>query len=457
MALALLAAPAWAAGLAPARIAEMRSLQQAAFHSDYAYRQVEALSDGIGPRLSGSPGAAAAVDYVAGEMRRLGLDVHLEPCMVPHWVRGAETGELVGWPGKVVPSPQKIVLTALGRSVATPPQGITAEVVVVHSFDDLKAHGDVHGKIVLFDYPFNEALAAQGFGLDAYEDAVPYRVDGASAAVRQGAVAALVRSVGPAGQRLPHTGVMSYEKDVAKIPTAAVTAEDADLMARLAAQGPIRMHLVLTPQTLPDVPSFNVIGDLKGRDRAGEVVLVSGHLDSWDLGTGAIDDGAGVACAMEVAHLIQAQHLTPSRTIRVVAWMNEENGSQGAKAYRTDYKDTRHYAAIEMDLGADRPAGFAAHVSPSGLAALEDIRKVLAEGGAPTLVPSFEEGGADVWGLGQDGVATFGVLNDSRNYFRYHHTPADTLDKIDPPQLRANAAAMTVLTWGLAHLDAALR
>lgn len=451
-ALALLLAGAAASppSLSPARVAEMRRLEQAAMHSDYAWQQLEYLCDHIGPRLSGSPQAAAAVDYVASELSRLGLRVTREKVSVPHWVRGEERAELVSWAGQPPGTTHKIVLTALGGSVATPPQGLTAPVAVLHSFDDLERI-PVKGCIVLFDVKFDQALAARGHGLDAYEQQVGYRWEGADRAAAHGAVAMLVRSVGAADFRLPHTGSMGYEGKVPKIPAAAVSAEDADLMARL---GTSRMHLVLTPQTLPDAESANVIADIPGK--SDEIVLVSGHLDSWDLATGAIDDGAGVAIAMETAQLIEAMHVQLERTIRVVAWMNEENGSRGARTYAKEHQADHHFAAIESDLGAGAPSGFAAHVDAAHFEALAPMRDVLGEVGAPVLQPSYDPCGADVAPLDEAGVPTFGVLQDDRTYFYYHHTAADTLDKVDPDALRRNCAAVSALTWGLAHLHAPL-
>ena len=312
----------------PQTLSELKQLQKAALESDYAYRQVAHLANNIGPRLSGSAQAAKAVEYVAAELKALGCDVQLEKVMVPHWVRGEETAALVQFPGQAPNTTQKIVLCALGGSVATPEDGIEAEVLVVKNFDELKSmpREKVAGKIVLFNYPFDKQMAAEGRGNEAYGEAVVYRSDGPSAAARQGAVACLIRSVGGADYRLPHTGLTDYAKDAPKIPAGAVTAEDADLIVDLVRQGPVKMKLVLTPQTLPDVESANVIADIKGSEHPEQVVIVSGHLDSWDLGTGAIDDGAGVAVSMEAANLIQKLHLKPKRTIRVIAWMNEENG-----------------------------------------------------------------------------------------------------------------------------------
>src|SRR5256886_15155483 len=304
-------------------LADLKRLQQAALTSDYAYRQVAHLSNNIGPRLTGSAQAGKAVEYVASELKTIGCEVQLGRVMVPHWVRGQETAAIVQFPGQAANTTQKIVLCAPGGSVATPADGITAEVIAVRNFDELKSlpRDKVAGKIVLFNNPFDKQMAAEGRGGEAYGEAVVYRSDGPNAAARQGAVACLIRSVGGADYRLPHTGETNYAGDAPKIPAAAVTAEDADLIADLVRQGPVKIKLVLTPQTLPNVESYNVIGDIKGGGHPEQVIIVSGHLDSWDLGTGAIDDGAGVAVSMEAANLIQKLHLKPKRTIRVIAWM----------------------------------------------------------------------------------------------------------------------------------------
>jgi carboxypeptidase Q len=341
---------------------DLSALRDAALTDDYAYRQVAHLTDNIGPRGIGSPQAAAAVQYVADELRKLGLEVRLEEVKVPHWMRGVETAELVEYPGQAPGTSQKIVLTALGGNTPTPPDGITAEVVVVNSFDELKSLGreKVAGKIVLFNVVFDKQKAANGMAGEAYGEAVAYRGGGAKAAAELGAVASLVRSVGNADYRLPHTGWSA----AAGIPAGAVTSEDADLMARLSAQGKVRMHLTLTSQTGPDVVSYNVIADLKGSEHPEQVVIVSGHLDSWDLGTGAIDDAAGVAVAMETAELVERLHLHPKRTIRVIAWMDEENGGRGHDAYAKDYAAelSNHVAAME----SDQVSAYRAHSSLFG-------------------------------------------------------------------------------------------
>jgi carboxypeptidase Q len=347
---------------------------------------------------------------------------------------------------------QKIVLTALGGSSSTPADGLTAEVVTVNTFEELQALGrdKVAGKIVLFNEMFDKQKAAGGRAFAAYGDAVRYRAAGAKAAVDLGAVASLVRSVGNADYRLPHTG-FSFPVG---IPAGAVTAEDADLIVHLAAQGKVRMHLTLTPQKLPDETGFNVIADLKGSEHPEQVVIVSGHLDSWDLGTGAIDDGAGVVVAMETAEILQRLHLRPARTLRVVAWMDEENGGAGRKAYSAEYASDfpHHIAAIESDSGASHPLGFEVKASPAAIDALNPLQSVLSSIGATVFQPSSYSPEADIESMSDAGVPAFGIMQDGRTYFNYHHTAADTLDKIIPTELRENAAAMAVLGYALTNM-----
>lgn len=439
---------------------ELKRLQAAALASEYAYRQTAYLSNNIGPRLSGSPQAARAVEYVADEMRKLGCEVRLEKVMVPHWVRGVETGELTEFPGQARGSTQKIILTANGGSVATPAEGLLAEVIVANSFEHLAQLGRerVAGKIVLFNVAFDERLAVQGEPGVAYGQAVAYRGGGASAAARFGAVAALNRSAGGGGNRLPHTGAMNYAADAPKIPAASVTNEDAELMAYLAAQGTVKMRLTLTPQSLPDAESYNVIADLKGTENPEQVVIVSGHLDSWDLGTGALDDACGVAVSMAVVKLIKDLGLKPRRTIRVVAWMNEENGLMGGRTYAQNHQAqvANHIAAIESDTGAGRPLGFFAHASAAALRLLQPAADILRSQGAGILRPVASSPGADISPLDALGVPTFGIYQDARTYFNYHHTAGDTLDKVQPRELAENAAAMTVLAYAIASLPEAL-
>jgi carboxypeptidase Q len=440
----------------PQTLSDLKRLQQSALNSDYAYKQVAHLSNNIGPRLSGSAQAAKAVEYVAGELKGIGCEVQLEKVLVPHWLRGEETAALVQFPGMAENTSQNILLTALGDSVATSPNGITAEVVAVRNFDELKAMSreKVAGKIVLFSYPFDKQMAAEGRGGEAYSEAVVYRADGPSAAARQGAVACLVRSPGGADYRLPHTGQTTYAGDAPKIPAAAVTAEDAELIVDLARQGPVKMKLMLTPQNLPEVESANVIGDIKGSEHPEQVVIVSGHLDSWDLGTGAIDDGAGVAVSMETVNLIRQLGLKPKRTIRAIAWMNEENGLRGSKQYAKDHGSEwpNHFAAIETDGGAGHPIGINIKAKPEMKAMLKSVGVILQESGAGML-NLVEHCGADIEPMEKAGVPAFAPIQDSRFYFNYHHTAADTLDKIVPKELAENSAVVAVLAYALANSE----
>lgn len=438
-------------------LAEMKRIQAAALASDYAYRQTAYLANNIGPRLSGSPQAARAVQYVADEMRKLGLDVRLQKVMVPHWVRGEEKGELVQFEGMAPGTTQKVVLTALGGSVATPADGITAEIVVVNSFDELTAlgKGKVEGKIVLFNNKFDRELAASGFGINAYGQAVAYRGIGASAAARLGAIAALVRSAGGSQNRLAHTGSLRYLDDAGKIPAAAVSYEDAETIAYLAKMGTVRIHLTLTPQTLPDAESYNVIGDLKGSEKPDEIVIVSGHLDSWDLGTGALDDACGVGVSMQTANLLKQLKIKPKRTIRVIAWMNEENGTRGGRGYAEEQTPNiaKHFAALESDLGASHPVGILFTAKPEVQAFLAPISNILLSQGAG--VSQIQPGGvgADTGFLTQQGVPSFAPYFNTQTYFNYHHTEADTMDKVDPRGLAETASVMAVFAYGLANLE----
>jgi Zn-dependent M28 family amino/carboxypeptidase len=297
-------------------------------------------------------------------------------------------------------------------------------------------------------------MAAEGRSFPAYGEAVVYRGEGPSAAARQSAVACLIRSVGNADYRLPHTGLTNYAKDAPKIPAGAVTAEDADLIVDLLRQGPVKMRLVLTPQTLPDAESANVIADIKGSEHPEQVVIVSGHLDSWDLGTGAIDDGAGVAVSMETANLIKKFGLKPKRTIRVIAWMNEENGEAGSKQYAKDHgkEIANHFAAMETDGGAGHPIGVNIKANPEVKKTFAPVAAILQESGAGIL-DLVEHCGADIEPLENAGVPAFSPIQDSRFYFNYHHTAADTLDKIVPKELAENSAVVAVVAYALANME----
>ena len=436
----------------PELLGQLVSVRDAALSDDYAYAQTAHLTENIGPRLTGSVQAVQAAQYVAEQLRKLGLETRLEEVRVPHWTRGIETAELVAFPGSVTDTTQKVVLTALSGSTATPAGGLTAEVVVVRNFEELNELGrkQVAGRIVLFNYPFDERKAQAGHALDAYGEAVVYRSVGPRNAASLGAAAALIRSVGGADYRLPHTGYSAP----ASIPAGAVSAEDADLIAHLAAQGAVRMHLTLTPANLPETTGYNVVADLKGSEHPEQVVIVSGHLDSWDLGTGALDDAAGVAMAMETAEVFTRLHLQPRRTLRVIAWMDEESGGRGREAYTLAHKAefANHVAAIESDLGAAHPLGFDGMLSKSAAELLKPVQTVLGSFGADLLQSVPFPPGADLSGLANAGIPTLGVLQDGRTYFNYHHSAADTLDKINPRELEENAAAMAVMAYALTNM-----
>ena len=450
----LLGASASAAtpGNDPAALVQIRD---AALASDWAYEHLADLTDLIGPRLSGSAGAAAAVTQVADAMRKLGAVVTLQPVKVPHWVRGVETGELVDYAGRPAALSQRVVLTALGGSGATPAAGLTAQVIVVHDFDELKARGaEVKGRIVLFDVAFDQQMAEHGQAGQAYGQGVPYRTNGPRVAAEMGAVAALVRSVGGANFRLPHTGASNLQ-DGARIPAAAVSAEDAMLMTRLAKRGALTMHLTVTPQILADADSFNVIADLPGTDHPDEIVIVSGHLDSWDLATGANDDGTGVISAMAVLETLKKLDFRPRRTIRVIAWMNEENGGRGGQAYLDANKANveKHVAAIENDEGSGRVFGMRTSVGAGAMKQFAALKAALLPMGAGALQRVDVLGTGDLHGLEAAGVPSFSPLIDESTYFNYHHTAADTLDKVKPEDLRRHVAVMATTAWYLANLE----
>ena len=419
----------------------------AALNSPHGYETLAYLTDDIGPRLSGSNAAARSVQWTVEQLRSWGIDAHTEKTMVPHWVRGAERAELVSHGN------QRIVLTALGGSVATPAEGITTDVIEADSLDELKTIGRhaIEGKIVYFNNPMDMDLVRAGRSFEAYGKAVEFRSKGADKAAEFGARAALIRSVASDSLRTPHTGAVKYEGKVRKIPAAALTVEDAMLLHRLLEKKEaVRMHLVLTPRTLPDAESANVIGEIRGSERPNEIVLIGAHLDSWDLGTGAIDDGAGVAMVMETMRLIHESGLHPRRTIRGVLFMNEENGGRGGRQYAADHKDEKHIAAIETDAGAAAPRGFLTTLKDDALAALETRMHMLDRVGAAKF-DHAEDTGADTRLLIESGVPGFGLVPDPRHYFDYHHSPADTLDKVDPHELAQNTAALVGLTWELAE------
>jgi hypothetical protein len=436
--------------------ATLAQIRDMAMSRDWGYQRLADLTDRIGPRLSGSPGHDAAVIQVAEVMRSLGATVTLQPAKVPHWVRGLEQGEVVEYPGRPAGLTQRLHLTALGSSAATPAAGLVARVVIVHDFDELKARAaEVRGAIVLFQHVFDQRLAVNGLPGAAYGAATRYRTLGPAEAAALGASAALVRSAGGGEYRMPHTGLTRFKPGQAPIPAAALAAEDADLIVRLAAQGPVTLKLLLTPQTLPDADSHNVIADWVGRERPDEVVIVSGHRDSWDLGTGAIDDGAGVMAAASVIDALRQLKLHARRTIRFIAWTNEENGGRGSAAYQASVKAkiATQVAAIESDEGGGRALGINAAVTHETLDLLQPVINALRPLGATALQRADGEVGSDIGPLQGLGVPGFSPLVDARHYFDYHHTAADTLDKVDPVDLKSQAATMAVLAWFLAERD----
>ena len=415
-----------------------------------AYEHLSYLTDNIGPRLSGSANAEKAVRWTTQQFRAWGIEVRNEPVMVPHWVRGIERAHLVS-------HNQPIILTALGGSVATPASGITAEVIEVTSFAELEKLGraKIRGKIVYYHNPMDMALVESGHAFDAYSKAVPFRGIGASRAAEYGAVAAVIRSVGSASLRSPHTGSMRYDEKQPKIPAAALATEDGDLVHRLLAKGErVRMHLTLTPRTLPDKLSHNVIAEIRGSEKPEEIVLIGGHLDSWDLATGAIDNGSGCAMVMETMRALKELGLKPKRTIRAVLYMNEENGLRGGRKYFENAAKReelhRHIAAIETDAGAAPPTGFITTYEGTSLAAIERRARPLNRI-APMKFTSSKHTGADTSPLTDAGIPGFGLVPDPRHYFDFHHSAADTLDKVDPKALAQNTAAIAGLAWILAN------
>ena len=422
-------------------------LIDAAMVDDGGMEKLSYLCDRIGNRLSGSVGLEKAIVWAAAQMNHDGLvNVATPRVKVPHWVRGNESATVVE------PVVKPLTMLGLGGSVATPKKGITAEVVPVGSFDELERKGKsgIEGKIVLFNVPY-----------ESYGRTVLYRTAGASRAARLGAVATLVRSITPVSLQSPHTGAVEYVDGAAKIPAAAVTIEDSLLIQRLVDAGNIvSVHLEMEARTLPDADSANVVGEIPGRERPEEVVVIGGHIDSWDVGAGAQDDGSGIITALEAAHLIHELGLRPRRTLRVVFWTNEENGGAGGVAYRQWVGDKvrNHVAAIEMDGGAEKPAGFGLTTPGDSMAALGRVREIgrlLDRIDAGSIQPGG--GGADIAPLLRDGVPGLAVRTVATHYFDYHHSRADTVDKVKLEDLRGNIAAMAVMAYVLADMPETLQ
>jgi carboxypeptidase Q len=433
------ASPSW---LDPYRDPASR-LTGEAMGSDFAWQRLAVLGDTFGNRISGSPNLEAAIKWAVDEMKKDGLEnVHTEPVKVPHWVRGRESLEIAG------AIPQPLVVLGLGNSVGTPPAGIEADLLIVHSFEELDAAGaNVKGKIVLFNVPFTN-----------YGDTVRFRVAGPSRAAALGAVAMLVRSVGPAGLRTPHTGTLAYSDGQPQIPAAALTTEDTARLQRMIDRGtPVRLKLMMEAHFLPDADSFNVVGELRGRELPNEFVVIGGHFDSWDVGTGSTDDGGGCVVTWEALRMMKKLNLRPRRTVRVVLWTNEENGTRGGLAYRDQHLGElpNHVAMIESDGGVFTPTGFGFSGSDTARAKARDIATLLAGIHADTIGASG--GGADIGpSVQQAGIPAFELENNA-NYFLIHHTPADTIDKIDPLEVSRSAAAVAVMTYVLAEMPERLR
>jgi len=416
-----------------------------------AYAKLTELCDDIGHRLSGSPQLELAISWALETLKRDGQEnVHAEPVMVPHWVRGAESLVMTS------PRSQPLVMLGLGGSVGTPPGGITAPVVSVPDEAGLAALGDsLRGKIILFDNPMPAYDREHG---TQYGSTVRFRVNGPKLAADKGAVACLVRSVTARTLRSPHTGATRYADAERKIPAAAISAEDAAMITRLLARGtPVSLTLSMEAKTLDPAPSANVIAELRGSTQPDEIVVIGGHIDSWDVGQGAHDDGAGCVMAMEAINVLRRLKMIPRRTIRVVLWTNEENGLAGARQYAADHADElpKHVAAIEADSGGFRPTGYSVDCSDKDLQtlAVEQMRQItsLLTSMGPMTVETGGAG-ADVGPMKPAGVLLLGHENEASTYFDYHHSHADTLDKVDPTDLSRNVAVMATVAYILADM-----
>lgn len=416
------------------------SLIHAATRDSAAYDRLGRLVDGFGHRLSGSRSLEAAIDWVLAEMKKDGLqNVRGEPVRVAHWVRGEESAVLVR------PRRDTLSMLGLGGSVATPKAGITAPVLVVSSFEELEQRkAEARGKIVLFDAPFT-----------TYEETRRYRTDGPSAAARAGAVACLIRSVASNSIRSPHTGRTSYDSTAARIPAAALSVEDAMMLHRMQDRGqPVVLTLAMGARQLSPVTSRNVVAELVGREKPDEVVVLGGHIDSWDVGQGAMDDAGGSVAAWEALRLMHQLGLRPRRTVRVVLWTNEENGVEGGNGYRDRHAGEldRHVMAMESDGGVFQPTGFAFAGSDSAAALVREAAALLESIGATAFERVSESPEADIRPLVERGVPGIGLEVDGTRYFWYHHTEGDTLDKLDPAEVARCVAAMAVMAYVVAEM-----
>lgn len=443
-------APTLGAQTAPSPIrdryrADADRLIDAALQDSSGYARLGALVDTFGNRLSGSESLERAIDWILSEMKRDGLEnVRGEPVMVPHWVRGVESATLVS------PRSQPLHMLGLGGSVGTPAGGITATVLVVRDFDELhRRAAEAKGKIVLFDYPF----PANKPPFAGYSEAVAYRGLGATEAAKVGAVASLIRSVASFSIQSPHTGALRYDSVTAKIPAAALSVEDAEMLHRMQDRGEkVVVSLSMSARTLPDAPSRNAVAELRGSTRADEVVVLGGHIDSWDVGQGAMDDGGGSVAAWEAVRLMKQLGLRPRRTVRVVLWTNEENGGRGGRGYRDAHARElgAHVAAMESDNGIFKPVGFRFVGGDSALAVARSVGALLQRIGAGAVEPG--EGEADIGPLIQAGVPGFGLDVDGSRYFWYHHSQADMLNVIDRADFQRCVVTLAVMAYVLADL-----
>jgi len=414
-------------------------LIKAATADDFAWQRLAELTDTYGNRLSGSDNLGRAVAWAAETMKKDGLDnVHTEKVMVPKWTRGRESGEIVD------PPRHTLTILGLGGTVATPPGGLEAEVLVVESFNELRMHAaDAKGRIVLFNQAFTN-----------YADTVSYRTGSARAAAQAGAVGVLVRSVGPVGLRTPHTGSVQYQSDLPQIPAAAITGEDANRIARMTARGrKVRVHLSLEGRSEGDAESANVVAEIRGREKPEEIVVLGGHLDSWDIGAGASDDGVGCIITWEALRLMKKLGLQPRRTVRLVLWTNEENGTRGASAYAEKYASSamNHVFALEADSGVFEPARFGFSGSLAARNMIRDITSLLTPLNLAETISGG--GGADIDPIAQAGRApTMAYMGDPTRYFTIHHTPADTVERIAPEEVSKGAAAIAVVTYVIAEM-----
>lgn len=444
--IALAAAQAGAQRIDDAQRTAANRLIDAALADTAGYARLATLTDRFGNRLSGSKALEDAIDWILAQMKGDGLaNVRGEPAMVPHWVRGTESATLVS------PRAVPLHMLGLGMSVGTPANGITAPVLVVSSFDELQRRaGDAKGKIVLFDHPFPTDKAP----MEGYSEAVAYRGGAPAAAAKVGGVAALIRSIASFSIQSPHTGSTRYDSTVARIPAAALSIEDAEMLHRMQDRGErIVVRLMMSAQQLPDAPSRNVVAELRGSTKPDEVVVLGGHIDSWDVGEGAMDDGGCSVAAWEAVRLMQQLGLRPKRTVRVVMWTNEENGGRGGRAYRDAHAGelARHDVAMECDNGVFRPLGVRFQGSAAGLEFVKPVGALLERIGASRVVTG--EGEADVGPILQRGVPGLALDVDDSRYFWYHHSWGDMMTVIDRADFDRCIATMAVITYVLADMD----